>query len=249
MRKITLVSLLVLISGLFFMSCQKEQKNTPEETSAKQPTASHNPTLFKGTVKETMNSGGYTYVLVNNGTEERWAAGPQAQVQAGDTVTIPLGSLMAGYHSKTLDKTFDKIYFVNRITKAGSNKMPIHKPSMSHGSSKAPAAPSIDFSGIKKATGGNTVAETWAAKDALTGKEVTIRAKIVKANFEIMGKNWYHIQDGTGENKTSDLTVTSQSKVQKGATVLVKGIVAKDKDLGSGYFYPLIIENAVITAE
>ena len=43
---------------------------------------------------------------------------------------------------------------------------------------------------VAKAEGGKTVAEVFAEKDALAGKPVTLRGKVVKSNIGIMGKNW-----------------------------------------------------------
>ncbi len=64
-----------------------------------------------------------------------------------------------------------------------------------------------------------------------------------------MGKNWLHIQDGTGDpgSNTHDLVVTTDGEAEKGAVVTVEGIIAANKDFGSGYKYDVIIEEAVIT--
>jgi predicted small lipoprotein YifL len=69
----------------------------------------------------------------------------------------------------------------------------------------------VDLAGIAKAEGGQTVAEVYAGKDALAGKPVTVRGKVVKLNTGIMGRNWLHVRDGSGTEGTNDLTVTTQS--------------------------------------
>ncbi len=66
--------------------------------------------------------------------------------------------------------------------------------------------------GIKKAEGGKTVGEIFADKDQLAGKQVVVRAKVVKYNPQIMGKNWLHMEDGTGKAGSNDLTVTTTAK-------------------------------------
>ena len=63
-----------------------------------------------------------------------------------------------------------------------------------------------------------------------------------------MNRNWVHIQDGTGEG-TNDLTVTTQDVVNTGDTVLVKGVLAKDKDFTMGYQYAVIVEEASVKVE
>jgi hypothetical protein len=111
------------------------------------------------------------------------------------------------------------------------------------------AAP-VELTGIARAEGGKTVAEVFAEKDALAGKAVTFRGKVVKANSGIMGKNWIHVRDGSGSDGTNDITVTTTTaQPNVGDTVLVSGPVARNKDFGMGYQYDVIIEDAQVTVE
>ena len=64
-----------------------------------------------------------------------------------------------------------------------------------------------------------------------------------------MGKNWIHIQDGTGEAGANDLTVTTSAEANTGDTVLISGTLATDKDFGYGYAYDVIVEEAEVTVE
>ncbi len=66
---------------------------------------------FSGEVLETMDAGGYTYVLVGTETEQFWAASNQFKVEVGDRVTVPIESPMANFRSETLDREFEMIYF------------------------------------------------------------------------------------------------------------------------------------------
>ena len=59
-----------------------------------------------------------------------------------------------------------------------------------------------------------------------------------------MGKNWFHIQDGTTNNGDFDLTITSAAEVKVGDIVTIEGVVALKKDFGAGYSYEVIIEEA-----
>jgi hypothetical protein len=114
----------------------------------------------------------------------------------------------------------------------------------------APEAAAVDLAGIAKAEGGKTVAEVFAEKDALAGKSVTFRGKVVKANTGIMGKNWIHVRDGSGADGTNDLTVTTTTASPNvGDTVLVTGPVSLNKDFGMGYQYGVIVEDAQVTVE
>lgn len=112
-----------------------------------------------------------------------------------------------------------------------------------------PAAPaaSVDLAGIAEAEGDRTVAEVFAAKADLAGQQVLVRGRVVKSNPGVMGKNWLRVRDGSGGDGTNDLTVTTTGAApQVGDTVLVKGTVALDRDLGMGYRYEVIIEDAEV---
>lgn len=208
-----------------------------------------------GTVVETMNSAGYTYVQVDTGKEKIWAAAPEFQVKVGDPVVVPEGMPMTNYHSKTLNRDFDLVYFVDSVLVGGASaaaggampgaKMPEGHPPVNQGVE----AKGVDFSGLKKADGGKTVQEVFAGKSELAGKEVTLRGKVVKFSPEIMGKNWIHLQDGTGADGTNDITITTSNTAKVGDTVLVTGKVTADKDFGYGYKYALIVEDAKVVVE
>ena len=112
------------------------------------------------------------------------------------------------------------------------------------------AAAEVDLTGIAKAEGGKTVAEVFAEKDSLAGKPVTFRGKVVKTNPDIMGKNWLHVRDGSGEEGTNDLTITTAGTLPNvGDTVVVTGNVTLNKDFGMGYAYDVLVEDAQVTVE
>jgi len=126
---------------------------------------------------------------------------------------------------------------------------PMMPPGEAHPAPVAPMA-DVDLAGIAKADGGKTVAEVFAEKDALAGQPVTFRGKVVKTNPDIMGKNWLHVRDGSGEEGTNDLTITTAGTMPAvGDTVLVTGTVTLNKDFGMGYAYDVLIEDAEVTVE
>lgn len=211
-----------------------------------------------GAVVETMDAGGYTYVQVDTGSELIWAAAPQFAVAVGDEVTIPPGMPMANYHSKSLDRDFDVVYFVSAIMPAGAEGLPLPDPAAmapvdlaSVPGHPAPGqstdAAGVDLSDVTKAEDGHTVAEIFSGKADLSGQQVSIRGKVVKFSAGIMGKNWLHLQDGTNHEGANDLTITTDAMVTKGDTVLVRGTLVTDKDFGAGYRYDVIIEDAEVT--
>jgi len=107
----------------------------------------------------------------------------------------------------------------------------------------------MDLSGIEVPDGGTSVAALYTDKKGLEGKKVLIRGKVVKFTPGVMGKNWIHLRDGTGEEGTNDITVTTDATVAVGVLVTAQGTVVLDKDFGFGYKYAVLIENAKVTAE
>ena len=208
-----------------------------------------------GKVIETLDAAGYTYVHVDTGTEKFWAAAPQFAVKVDDDVVVPEGMPMPDYHSKTLDRTFDMVYFVPNVLVGGAASlgggMPEGHPQMGEmgETSGKPAAvqTDVDLSNIEAAD--QTVADIFANKADLAGKPVKVRGKVVKFSPEIMGTNWIHLQDGSGGAGTNDLTVTTKSTAKVGDTVVISGVLTTDKDFGYGYAYDVIIEDAEVTVE
>ena len=103
---------------------------------------------------------------------------------------------------------------------------------------------------IDKATGDNaqTIEECFEKAKKLDKKTVLVRGKVMKVSKMIMGKNWLHLQDGTGNpmNNTHDLVVTTMAEPEPDSIVLIEGTLHADKDFGAGYKYAVIIEDAKI---
>lgn len=248
----------LLFAAALLFGCQQNSTSTSTPQSAApapaQPTAAGNIT---GTVVETMNALGYTYVLVDSGSEKVWAATAQFAVSEGDMVVIPEGMPMHNYHSATLNRDFEVVYFVESILNASSamasnaaapqGQMPAGHPPISGMSASAP----LDSVDIDKLDGGMNIEEIYAARSELADREIQLRGKVVKFSPQIMGTNWVHLQDGSGnpEAGTHDLTLTSSNQLKVGDVIVVSGKVTLDKDFGHGYFYDLIMENAVVTVE
>jgi hypothetical protein len=187
--------------------------------------------------------------LVENGGTKSWAAAPEFKVAVGDNVTLPANAMaMENYESKSLKRTFDVVYFVDSVmVNGGSMAMATAKAAPVEGHPQVAVQPTQKISGVVKAD--KTVAEVYAEKGSLAGKSIKVRGKVVKFSPEIMGKNWIHVQDGSGSEGNNDLTVTTKSIAKQGDTILVSGVVVVDKDFGYGYQYPVIIEDAAVTVE
>ncbi|MFT5702030.1 MAG: hypothetical protein ACI8ZB_004935 [Desulforhopalus sp.] len=230
--------------------------------------------VASGTVKETMNASGYTYMLVTSEGKDSWVAIPETEVTTGATVDYYQGMEMKDFNSKTLNRTFSSIIFSSGIAAGTDNKVTPAPSTAANDSfssavkaersSAAPAAindtkgsagsagaivPLAEIS-IEKviAPNGYTVAELFSGAKDLTGKKVQVRGKVMKFSPAIMGKNWIHLQDGTGDpmNNTHDLVVTTNETVEVDSTVTFEGVITANKDFGAGYKYDAIVEEAAL---
>ncbi len=201
-------------------------------------------------VVETMDSGDYTYAKIEAGGDTYWVAAPRTAVKVGDRVEHPQGAVMRQFESKTLKRTFDSILFVDRLVVAPDRAKASETVTAAHsGVQDGGSETGIEAGSIAKAAGGYTVAELYERAKELAGKEVSVRGKVVKFNGSILGRNWIHLRDGTGSASANDVTVTSGDAAAVGEVVLVTGTLALDKDFGSGYRYPVIIEGASLSRE
>ncbi len=210
---------------------------------------------IRGTVLETMNAGGYTYVLMEAGEEKRWVAGREIPVQVGDVVQSTQGMPMANFESKSLNRTFDIVYFVDRLENMSVAVMPEGHPDvpMPEGHPSMDDAVEAISADIKVAElkPGQNIAYVYANKDELAGQQVSLRGEVVKYNDGILGWNFIHIQDGSGAaaDANNDLTVTSKAATAVGETVVLTGTIILNKDFGAGYSFPVLMEDASITTE
>ena len=212
--------------------------------------------MVTGPVLETMKASTYTYVRVKTDAGDVWAAASEFPVAVGDRVTLALEMPMENFHSESLKRDFPLIYFTTRIGREG--EVPAAAPAMAAahgmgagvqtGASDARAAVAQVTEPIPPAPGGTTVAKLWANRKSLAGKTVTVRGQVVKFNGGIMGRNWIHIQDGSGSaaDGTHDLLVTSDAIAKIGDVITATGTVAVDKDFTAGYAYAVLIEGAKI---
>lgn len=70
-----------------------------------------------GLVRETMDSGGYTYALLDINGDEIWAAGPPTELAVDDQVALAGAMGMENFTAASLERTFDRILFVSGFVK------------------------------------------------------------------------------------------------------------------------------------
>ena len=234
---------LLLIAAM--LGCQPQAPGAaPGDAGSADPIAAA-PGLT-GTVLEQIAAPPYVYLRIRTTQGEVWAAVTEAPVETGAPVTVANPMRMQAFESKSLNRTFDEIWFGTLASGDPSSAGGGGDP---HAGLSQPTA-SVPAGRVAKATGADarTVAEVWAQKDDLDGRTVTLSGVVVKSNEGVMGKNWLHLQDGSGTagDGTNDITVTTADRATKGTTVTVKGTVRTNRDFGAGYTYKVIIEDAKI---
>lgn len=74
------------------------------------------PDANTGTVLSTADASGYTYIeLETESGQVVWLAAPQTEISVGDHVAWLGGATMMDFTSKTLDKSFEEILFVQTV--------------------------------------------------------------------------------------------------------------------------------------
>ncbi|MEN8222269.1 MAG: hypothetical protein ABFR36_03330 [Acidobacteriota bacterium] len=209
--------------------------------------------IHSGKLLQMFKSGGYTYLEYESDGKKFWAASKMVVANAGNIIEFRDPLVMKGFYSKTLKKKFDLIYFaglVKAVGKTGPPPMSSMQSMMGHkkmGSDKKVIT--IKPGSVKRADKGVIVSECFAKKKELEGKEIILRAIVVKVSMKIKGRNWVHIRDGSGAAGSNDITFTTKEILSPGDQIKVKGKLVLNKDIGSGYVFPVFMEDPEITKE
>ena len=204
-----------------------------------------------GTVLEIIDVDTYTYIRLNINDTEVWLASNPVWVSEGDVVRFSDAILMKDFHSESLDRTFEDILFVRDVELVGPSdagtaaKQATPAPATNpHASMQVDPVAASGTVAVERLEGGKTIAEIYAEHEQIEGQEVSMRAKVTKYSPNIMGKNWITLQDGTGTAPDNKLVVTSSWTVAVGDEVIVKGKIKNNVDIGAGYTYKVLLEEA-----
>jgi hypothetical protein len=227
----------LLVMLLVFSACNNDKKSSDSNPSD----------IHEVLVQEVLHVREYSYIRVLENGQEKWIAAPITAVEIGGTYYIGKTMEMQNFESKDLNKTFETIYFVEKIsTTAEDTKLPL--TTNPHPVNPEATKPTIEKKEVKVETsdGSISLAELLKNRDNYNNKIVTLQGEVTKFNPAIMNINWIHMQDGTEFNGVFDLTVTTKAAVKLGDRITIKGKVTLNKDFGAGYFYNIIVENAEI---
>ncbi|MEK6201913.1 MAG: DNA-binding protein [Desulfobulbaceae bacterium] len=250
---------------------QAAETPAPADTPSATADTAQQSNVRSGKVVETMNSGGYTYMNVDTGNAQQWVAVPESEVKVGDEISYHDGMVMSNFTSKSLNKTFDAVVFSSGLagqeppqpdagSTAGADSFagavqgetpPAAAQTMTESGGSLGAMAPFDEIKVEKAAGENgyTVEEVFTNSAKLDGKTIRVQGKVIKFSPNIMGMNWIHLQDGTGDplKSTHDLVITTSAESPKDKeTITIEGIVRANKDFGSGYSYVVMVEEAKI---
>jgi hypothetical protein len=214
--------------AIFAFSCQNRNNEIPYQSG-----------INKGTVKEVLQTTKYTYLLVDEGKTEKWLALSKMEAQKGDVYFYNDGYEMDAFVSKELGRTFESVFFLDKIGKSAKE---ILEGRVLSGDTPVKAEVRKYELNIPQAEGGIRIAGLFENKQEYQGKRVKIKAQVVHFNSSIMNRNWIHLQDGTEFSGKYDLTATSESlTVSVGKIITLEGIVELDQDFGAGYFYEILL--------
>jgi hypothetical protein len=120
MKRSKLVVAVCVLCVVIASGCKSNKKEVPVPAAAPQAQPAANmpqpPAIsLSGKVVETMNSGGYTYVSLENNGKKTWVALPATAVKVGQEVVCQPGMEMKNFTSKTLNRMFESIIFSGGI--------------------------------------------------------------------------------------------------------------------------------------
>ena len=195
----------------------------------------HAGDVFEGVVVDTLQGGGYTYMQIDDTKKKYWVAVEGTKVEKGTEVRFTEELKAKNFESKSLNRTFDEIVFASNLQ---------YRTNVPEKGNLELITEQVKESPYKQ-NGTMSVKEAWEKRVSLKDKTIAIRGRVVKASANIIGRNWIHIQDGTGEgSEVGRIVFTSKELPKVGDVVTASGVVSVDKDFGSGYFYKIIVENA-----
>ena len=191
-----------------------------------------------GQVLDTMNSGGYTYMKINENKNIYWIAVRETKVNKGDTYAFNEQAWMTNFKSTSLNKTFDRILFASPVSPNAA---------LTWGEVLKPKAKSVETKSVKKIVKNTktqsdakagAIALIISKRVALKDKSILVKGEVVKVSRGIMNTSWVHIQDSNGDKL---IFRAAKEDVAVGDKVEATGILNIDVDYGYGYTYETIV--------
>ena len=193
-------------------------------------------------VKAVEQVSSYTYLMVKGKGPAYWVVVTSSDIAVGESITYQGGNVMENFYSKELDRTFEKVLFLDDLE--GS------QPSPMGGMGGTTQGSDIKTDrlepNIEAEAGTVSIAELYADPTAFEGRTIRVKGEVAKFNPNIMERNWIHLQDGSDFEGKYDLTITSQEGFVVGQVLTLEGILALNRDFGYGYNYAILLEKATV---
>lgn len=214
-----------------------------------------------GKVLEVIQVPAYTYLrLEGDGKDELWVAVSKADVRKDQQVRLAKAERMENFASKQLGRTFPVIYFGTLAggdtdeTVAPKGEFNPHAAVPGKRGERAELAEQVKIApaAIAEGENGHRVADLFAKKSTLSDTKVRVRATVVQVTMNVMGTNFVHVRDGSGkaDEKTHDLVLkVAESPPDVGEQALFEGVLKTAVDLGAGYSYAVLIEDASVVGK
>jgi hypothetical protein len=198
-------------------------------------------------VLEIIPASRYIYLKVKEGGREFWIATQKEEVKAGESYLYNEAVQKTAFESREHQRIFDTLYLVTTlIPKEHGSKMHGFKTSALEEEEVKTIKESIQAQddGAAIFVGKIRIVDLVKDPEKYEGKKIELSGTCTKVNPQIMGRNWIHLKDGSKDDY--DLVITSNEMFEKGDEISLRGIVRLNVDFGSGYAYPILIENGVL---
>jgi hypothetical protein len=121
------------------------------------------------------------------------------------------------------------------------------------GMGDSPGATELPLPKMARAAGsnGHVIAELASNRQKLAGQLVRVRGQVTRVTPDVQGRAFFHLRDGNGSSKgpAIDLVVTSVVEPKRGQVATFEGTLRADDDIGIGYKYPVLLEDATLVSE
>ena len=196
--------------------------------------------LVTAKVKTVEQVPNYTYLEVKAKGPAYWVALPTKEIAVGSVISYRGGMLMEDFQSKELNRTFEKILFLEGLDGDSPSGMGM----MSESTQGSKLDVEKLETNVEAVEGSISIGDIFADPGKYEGKTIIVSGEVAKYNPAIMERNWIHVQDGTEFEGKYDLTVTSSEYFEVGQVVSLQGVIALNRDFGYGYSYEILLENA-----
>lgn len=177
-------------------------------------------------VEQAVDRGDTQLLSVRQGPWQTWVEVPDVGAGVGDYVLLGKGSARQDVEIPELGQRAPQVVDIEHVQVVDEET----------------ARRTVSSTAPKDAVPVQTI---YAELDQRADKEIVVYGTVAKATSAV-GSIWVHVQDGTGDAAagTHDLTIQTQQPVSRGQRVAFRGVLRKDVDLGFGYQYDALVEEA-----